>query len=128
MLNDWVVCIDARFFYPRFVGLLFFAGPGCHYAALLFGATRVRAVFDLVPVFSPAFAPRHFPPADDAGLAGKRCFVAFEAHGENTLAKGVVVVVRVGSVVAAPQLHRYILIGVGNALNAQERRSLLHFQ
>ena len=44
------------------------------------------------------------------------------------LAKGVVVVVRVGSIVAAPQLHRHILVGEGDALDAQERRSLLHFQ
>jgi hypothetical protein len=44
------------------------------------------------------------------------------------LAERVVVVVRVGAVVAAPQFHRYILVGVGDALNAQQRRALLHFQ
>ena len=44
------------------------------------------------------------------------------------LAEGVVVMVRVGAVVAAPQLHRRVLVGVGNALDAQERRSLIHFQ
>ena len=44
------------------------------------------------------------------------------------LAEGVVVVVRIGAVVAAPQLHRHIFVGVGNPLDAQKRRSLLHFQ
>ena len=34
------------------------------------------------------------------------------------LAEGVVVVVRIGAVVAAPQLHRHILVGVGNPLDA----------
>ena len=43
-------------------------------------------------------------------------------------AKGVVVMVRVGTVVAAPQLHRHILVGEGDALDAQERRSFIHFQ
>ena len=44
------------------------------------------------------------------------------------LAEGVVVMVRVGAVIPAPQLHRHVLVGVGNALDAQERRTLLHFQ
>lgn len=35
--------------------------------------------------------------------------------------QGVVIVVRIGAVVAAPQLHGHILVGVGDALHAQKR-------
>ena len=44
------------------------------------------------------------------------------------LSECVVIMVRFGAVVAAPQFHRHVLIGKGDALDAQERRSLLHFQ
>ena len=61
-------------------------------------------------------------------LLGSDALLPLKPMVESTLAKGVVVVVRVSAVVAAPQFHRHILVGVGDALDAQKRRSLLYFQ
>ena len=44
------------------------------------------------------------------------------------LVQRVAVVMRICAVVAAAQLHGYILVGKGNALNAQEGRAVLYFQ
>ena len=50
-------------------------------------------------------------------------FVGYSANS----AQGVVVVVRIGPVVAATQLHRHVFVGVGDALHTQQRCSVLHF-
>lgn len=39
----------------------------------------------------------------------------------------VAVVVRVGAVVATAQLHRHVLVGIGNALHTQQGRAMLYF-
>lgn len=43
------------------------------------------------------------------------------------LAQGVVVVVRVGAVVTAPQFHRHVFVGVGDAFHAQQGCSMRYF-
>lgn len=42
-------------------------------------AAGVRAVFDLVPVLGPGFAPGHLALADQTRLAGQVCLIAFES-------------------------------------------------
>ncbi len=44
------------------------------------------------------------------------------------LAQAIVVVVRVGAVVATAQLHGHIFVGIGHALYAQQRRACCYMQ
>ena len=39
----------------------------------------------------------------------------------------VVIVMRISAVIAPAQLHRQVLVGVSNSLNAQQGRSMLYF-
>ena len=87
-------------------------------------AAGIGAVFDLSPVLLPALSPGHFATAGDAVFAGKRCFITLEAQG---LAQGVEVVVGVGAVVTASQLHGHVFVGVGDAFNTEKRRASLYF-
>jgi hypothetical protein len=45
----------------------------------LFGlSTGIRAVLDLVPIFSPGLSPSHFTATHLAGFAWQALFIAFE--------------------------------------------------
>ena len=59
-------------------------------------------------------------------LLGSDALLPLKPMVKATLTERVVVVVRVGAVVAAPQFHRHVLVGVGDALDAQKRRSVLY--
>lgn len=60
-------------------------------------------------------------------LLGKAALLPLEPAMNPRLVQRVVIVVRIGAVVTAAQLHRHILVGVGNAFNAEQGRAVGHF-